>query len=155
MCVFYLFSECGRASSIRRVDGDKSIEKRRTVRIRVIMARPCSVAVWGSSEVPRLRGWGRTPVNEDDRHRCFHLDTTGVRSFLAGAVAPLCVAGGWETMGHLSQTRPMGLPYMPISWGALGGQWGGIYSSPIECNWTAPDLDLIRHQAPQKGMTRR
>ena len=28
VCFFYLFSECGRASSIRRVDGDKSIEKR-------------------------------------------------------------------------------------------------------------------------------
>ena len=28
----------------------------------------------------------------------------------------------------------MGLAYMPISWGGgLGGQWGGIYSSPMEC----------------------
>ena len=22
----------------------------------------------------------------------------------------------------------MGLPYMPISWGGFGGQWGGIYT---------------------------
>ena len=22
-------------------------------------------------------------------------------------------------------------PYMPISWGGFGGQWGGIYGSPI------------------------
>ena len=30
---------------------------------------------------------------------------------------------------------PMGLPYMPISWGGLRGQWGGIYGSPISRVW--------------------
>ena len=41
----------------------------------------------------------------------------------------------WEVCGkYLSQTRLMGLAYMPISWGGgLGGQWGGIYGSPMEC----------------------
>ena len=27
----------------------------------------------------------------------------------------------------------MGLREMPISWGGFGGQWGGIYGSPMEC----------------------
>ena len=27
----------------------------------------------------------------------------------------------------------MGLPYMPISWGDLRGQWSGRYGSPMEC----------------------
>ena len=27
----------------------------------------------------------------------------------------------------------MGLPYMPISWGGLGGQLIGIYGSRMEC----------------------
>ena len=26
-------------------------------------------------------------------------------------------------------------PYMPISWGGLGGQWGGIYGSPMGRVW--------------------
>ena len=30
--------------------------------------------------------------------------------------------GGKGRLGLISQMRPMGLPYMPISWGGFGGQ---------------------------------
>ena len=39
----------------------------------------------------------------------------------------------------------MGQPYMPISWGGLGGQWGGIYGSPMErLGICCPFLILLR-----------
>ena len=35
----------------------------------------------------------------------------------------------------------MGLPHMPISWGGLRGQWGGIYGSPMGRVWgTDPNV---------------
>ena len=41
--------------------------------------------------------------------------------------------GVWRTK-YKTQTRLMGLVYVPIGPGVvLRGQWGGIYSSPMEC----------------------
>ena len=35
----------------------------------------------------------------------------------------------------ITQTRPMGLPYMPISWGGAKGVNVGIYGSPMGRVW--------------------
>ena len=37
--------------------------------------------------------------------------------------------------------------YMPTSWGGFGGQWGGIYGSPMGRVWGMQILLLV-HVAP-------
>ena len=49
-----------------------------------------------------------------------------------------------RSIGH-TQTRPMGLPYMPISWGGLRGQCRHTYIfSPALLQGPAPDFQLRR-----------
>ena len=49
-----------------------------------------------------------------------------------------------------SQTRLMGLPYMPISWSGARGVNVGIYSSPMECMgmWNGYDTWRCHGAAP-------
>ena len=50
----------------------------------------------------------------------------------------------------------MGLPYMPISWGGLGGQWGG---SPMAVPWSVWERhgqieELARNEGPSMDRDR-
>ena len=42
-------------------------------------------------------------------------------------------SGRVDEQGGTDPRHSMGLVYLPISWGGFGGQWGGIYGSPMEC----------------------
>ena len=45
----------------------------------------------------------------------------------------------------------MGLPHMPISWGGFGGQWGGIYGSPMGRVWVCDSFPWSEMLQPSLG----